>query len=140
MSSLKIIHTTNQTITASQLHNLISSPVQLISGQGSGTVCVPFSIFMKLNYGTTPYINLTSNLALLMNGTNIFPAQPIPSAFLGSTQDVWVYYLFYQSNTSGISSSNSDNQDIYLGNTGLTNLLLGDGILDVNIQWSTYNL
>lgn len=140
MSIMRPKYTTNQTITASQLHNLISSPVSLISAQGSGTVIVPFSLFMELDYGTIPYVNLTSNLALLINGTNMFPSQPVPSSFLGSTQDTWVYYLFYQSNTSGLSSSASDNQAIYLGNTGLTNLLLGDGTLSVNIEWSTYNL
>lgn len=131
---------TNQVITASQLHNLIGTPIQIIPPQGIGSVCIPFSIFMELSYGTTPYINLTSNLALLMNGINMFPAQPIPSAFLGATQDVWVYYLFYESNTSGLNVSDSDNQGIYLGNTGLTNLLLGDGTLSVNIEWSTYGL
>jgi hypothetical protein len=133
-------HITNQTITASQLHNLISTPVELIAAQGSGTVVVPFSLFMELNYGTTPYTNLTSNLALLVNGDQMFPAQPVPSSFLGATQDVWVYYLFYESNTSGLYSSSTDNQGIYLGNTGLLNLLLGDGTLSVNIEWSVYNL
>jgi hypothetical protein len=133
-------HTTNQTITSSQLHNLISTPVELIAAQGSGTVVIPYSLFMELNYGTTPYINLTSNLALLMNGNNMFPAQPVPSAFLGATQNTWVYYLFYESNTSGLDSSSTDNQPVYLGNTGLLNLLLGDGTLSVNIEWNVYNI
>jgi hypothetical protein len=131
---------TNQVITSSQLQNLIASPVELIQPQGSGMVTVPFSVFMELNYGTTPYINLTSNLALLMNGNNIFPAQPIPSAFLGATQNVWVYYLFYQSDTSGLNSADTDNQSVYLGNTGPLDFLLGDGTVSVNIEWSTYNL
>lgn len=131
---------TTQVITASELHNLISTPVQVIPPQGSGTVAIPFSVFLELNYGTIPYINLTSNLALLMNGANMFPDQPLPSAFLGSTQDTWVYYLFYQSDTSGLSSSATDNQGVYLGNTGLTNLLLGDGTLSVYMEWSVYNL
>jgi hypothetical protein len=130
----------NQIITASQLHNLISTPVQLIAAQGAGTVAVPFSLFMELNYGTIPYINLTSDLALTVNGTTMFPSQPIPSAFLGSTQNTVVYYLFYQSDKYGLDTSTINNQAIYLSNTGLTNLLLGDGTLTVEIQWSTYNL
>jgi hypothetical protein len=131
---------TDQTITSSQIQNLTTTPVELIPAQGSGTVIIPFSLFITLNYGTTPYINLTGNLALLLNTTTIFPNQPVPSSFLGATQDVWVYYLFYESKMSGLSPSGTDNQPVYLSNTGLLNFLDGDGTLDINIEWSIYNI
>ena len=129
-----------QTLTSSQLLNLRATPVEIITAPGSGYVTIPFLIFMRLYAGSTPYGTLTTSLGLIINGTNVFPSQSMSTAFLGSATDEFVYYVFTNSPTSGSSVSSFENQPIYIQNTGLLEFTSGNGTLDIQIEWDTFNV
>jgi len=131
----------DQTLTSSQLLNLGTTPVEIISAPGSGYVTVPFLIFMRLYAGSTAYGTLTTSLGLIINGTNIFPNQSMSTAFLSSSSDEFVYYVFTNSViASGLSVSACENQPVYLQNTGLLELTSGNGTLDIQVEWDTFNV
>lgn len=132
----------DQTLTSSQLLNLRATPVQIIPAPGTGFVTIPFLIFMRLNAGSTAYGTLTTSLGLIINGTNVFPNQSMSTSFLGSTTDKFVYYVFTDSSllNGGESVSSFENQPVYLQNTGLLELTSGNGTLDVQVQWDSFNV
>lgn len=130
-----------QTLTSSQLLNLRATPVQIIPAPGSGYVSIPFLIYMRLYAGTMSYGTLTTSLGLMINGTNMFPNQSMSTTFIGSSTDDFVYYVFTNdSSASGLSVSSCENQPIYIKNTGLIELTSGNGTLDVEVQWNTFNV
>lgn len=130
-----------QTITSAQLLDLRDTPVKLINAPGSGYMALPFLIYMRLNAGNIPYGTLTTSLGLIANGVNIFPNQTMSTAFLGSSTDTFVYYVFTHDNlAAGVDISDIENQDIYLKNTGVLELTSGNGTLDVEIYWNTFNV
>lgn len=134
-------HILSQTITSNQLLNLKSTPVKVVDATGSGYVNVPFLVFMRLNAGSNSYGTLSTSLCLTMNGVDIFPNQHMSTAFLGSSSDKFVYYIFTNSNIApGINVSDGDNKDIYIKNPGLLELSSGNGTLDFQIQWNAFTV
>jgi hypothetical protein len=130
-----------QTLTSGQLLNLKETPVQIIDAPGTGYVCIPFLIFMRLHAGSIPYGTLSTSLGLISNNIDIFPNQHMSTAFLGSSSDEFVYYVFTNSNlASGINVGVMENQEIYIQNLGVLDLTSGNGTLDIQIQWDNFNL
>lgn len=130
-----------QNITSAQLLDLRDTPVKIINAPGNGNVCIPSLIFMKLNAGNVAYGNLTTSLGIIANGVNIFPNMVMPTTFLTSASDTFVFYVFTHDNlATGINVSDLENKDIYLKNTGLLELTSGNGTLDIEVYWNTFSV
>lgn len=128
------------TLTSNELLNLRTTPVQVLSAQGSGLYSVPFSVILRTHYNSNVYGNLTTSLGLIVNGVNMFPTQ-MSTAVLGANYDAFAYYTFASSIISpGLKVSDCDNQPIYIKNTGLLDLTGGDGTLDVMLSYEIINI
>jgi hypothetical protein len=97
---------------------------------------------MRLYAGSIAYETTGSALGLIINGTNVYPAQSMSTTFLSSTTDQFVYYVFNNTSllSAGLDVSSFENQAVYIQNTGFLPLLLGNGTLDIQIQWDTFNV
>jgi hypothetical protein len=109
------------TLSSSNIDNMHSTPIQLIAGQGTGTVIVPCLTSLQFIPGVTGYVGATGFNPIIYRGTNIaanrignYQWAASPSVLSGSTG---IYQsIMNQTTTTGtyIATTTIDNQAIFI--------------------------
>lgn len=115
------------TLTPEQVKTLNSSPITLIAAQGVGTIISIHKVFMRLNYGTTPF-NFPSGGVISLNQE--FPT-PITNILNQSQSIIKTYYP-----SSSTLVENTDFNITALGGDAT----LGDSSLEITITYEILTL
>ena len=131
------VQTASVTLSAAQLLNLHSSPVQLIAAPGPGNIVKPVSITLQYKAGSSPYNATDGNFAI---GTPSLPgaAHGPGAGFIDQPND----QVAYVGGFGGASGSRStfENQPVVVQQNGTTDWTGGDGSVVINISYTIVTL
>jgi hypothetical protein len=131
----ELILTGGRQITSAQLLALKTTPLQLVPAPGAGLAIIVHSISLKINFGTVAYTLNAGTLKLFLGTTaNAVALTGDLSALL--TQTSSKENLGVPALATGVQTvANTENQGLFLGNDGAANYTLGDGTLDIVLQY-----
>jgi hypothetical protein len=132
--------TVSVTLTADQLRHLNSAPPELVPAQGPGTVIVPASLLLRLNYGTQAFDVSTSVISYSTDMSNGVAVTGFLDGFLKNTETtLYVARLPEQPKESAVVNNVMVNKPLVLLDYD-TDASQGDSTLDVFIAFQVFTL
>lgn len=125
----------SRTLTSSEILNLSTTPIEIVSAQGSGLYIVPCFILLRSKTGTTPYTG-SASFNLVCNSINLLTSG-LSLSNLNQSVDSVSYFPLQLVN--GFELSDLDNQSLSIQITS-GSLSAGDGELEVLTTYEIYNV
>ncbi len=129
LGAVQEIQTVKVSLTASEIKNLGTTPIDAIPAQGAGKVTIVTQMMVKATWGSVAFDN--NNLSLIQNTGNVWIFNsPFPLDF---TSDKYLVFVM-----SAITTSLTTNVKTQI--TGIDSVATGDSTIDVYITYAVITL
>jgi len=123
------VFNTKTTLTASQIKDIGTTPIQLIPAQGVGTIISPISVIARLNWNTTAFT--ANGLDFYLDSTH--PLYIIAN-IISRTEDTIIKEAEWDSNNNNLV----ENSPFMVG--GTDSAITGDSTLDIYVSYQIITL
>lgn len=128
-------YTQSGTLTANQIMNLYTTPIEIIAAGGANTAILLDGVSMILRYNSTPYTG-GDNIVLFSGNQSLFKI--MDQSCVCSAQSCVSYSTPYINDTYTLASLT--NQPIYIQNQLGGNFANGDSTIIYNVSYFVANL
>ena len=136
--SLVTCNTISGSVTASQLKNLVASPVQILSAQGANTCIMVFRLFFYFIY-VTPVYTTSGTQVLQLKYSNFI--DQVSGNFMGNAALTGAFDSIAVAPLGvSVGTTGSINSGLYVCNSEATDISAGNGYLNYFLQYNVFNI